>query len=223
MNGEALTKRYEVRDAETGEVVEGPVHVLRPEHDEWARSTMHVYVRLCGVKDCGLSQALVRPTEEMRLWIPKILEERGLPSGGTSYTRDDLIYRPSAPREEVTLADTDRLAAEMGFALAGVVYQETEEGVKRREESRIKGLPLKVRNLRMRLMGQSWPNRNVTPENAEELLAELAEAEAEYARHFDGEEPIMRAFEKWNENPYGPRASYATGEESRMLAEKVAS
>ena len=45
-NGDAITKRYEVRDAETGEVVEGPLYVLRPREDIVARSAMFCYAHL---------------------------------------------------------------------------------------------------------------------------------------------------------------------------------
>ncbi len=126
MNGEALTKRYEVRDAETGEVVEGPVHVLRPDHDAWANTAMYVYVRLCGAKDYALRQALVYPNKAFSRYLPNILKEEGLLSGGVSYTRDDLMYHPAKDRSEVTLAEADEWAAKFGLKLSGVVYQETD-------------------------------------------------------------------------------------------------
>jgi len=47
-NGDALLKRYEVRDPETGEMVED-AFVLRPGKDKIARTAMHIYGRLCGL------------------------------------------------------------------------------------------------------------------------------------------------------------------------------
>jgi hypothetical protein len=47
-NGDALLKRYEVRDPDTGEKVED-AFVLRPGKDKIARTAMHIYARLCGL------------------------------------------------------------------------------------------------------------------------------------------------------------------------------
>lgn len=63
MNGEALTRRYEVRDADTGEIVEGPCYVLRPREDDIARSALFVYGALCGIED-ELARALFRNPKE---------------------------------------------------------------------------------------------------------------------------------------------------------------
>jgi len=48
-NGDALLKRYEVRDPETGETVED-AFVLRPGEDKIAQTAMHIYGRLCGLE-----------------------------------------------------------------------------------------------------------------------------------------------------------------------------
>lgn len=48
MNGDALMKRYEIRDAETGEVVED-AYVLRPKEDWFSWIVMHAYAVLSGL------------------------------------------------------------------------------------------------------------------------------------------------------------------------------
>ena len=50
MNGQALTKRYEVRDAETGETVTG-AYVLVPGEDPYAETAMFAYGSLCGLEE----------------------------------------------------------------------------------------------------------------------------------------------------------------------------
>ena len=62
-NGNALTKRYEVRDAETGEVVED-AYVLRPGEDDFAWVVMHAYGRLCGLED-PLARAIANGPQDM--------------------------------------------------------------------------------------------------------------------------------------------------------------
>jgi hypothetical protein len=74
-NGDALTKRYEVRDAETGELVEGAYVLVPGDGDEFARSCMFGYARLC-----GLSDALVRAighgelSKDLRDELPELME-----------------------------------------------------------------------------------------------------------------------------------------------------
>lgn len=49
MNGDALKKRYEVKDTETGEILDEPLYVLRPLKDRIAQTTMFVYSSLCSL------------------------------------------------------------------------------------------------------------------------------------------------------------------------------
>ena len=55
--GQAISKRYEVRDADTGEVVTG-AHVLVPEQDPYAQTAMFAYAALCGLDHASM-QAVV--------------------------------------------------------------------------------------------------------------------------------------------------------------------
>lgn len=48
LNGQAITKRYEIRDTDTGEEVTG-AYVLRPGEDAYAETVMFAYAALCGV------------------------------------------------------------------------------------------------------------------------------------------------------------------------------
>lgn len=57
-DGDALLRRYEVCDSETGETVED-AFVLRPSEDDVAQTVMHVYGGLCGL-DSGLLRSFVR-------------------------------------------------------------------------------------------------------------------------------------------------------------------
>ena len=50
MNGQAITKRYRVTDAETGEAVAG-AYVLVPDEDSFASTCMFGYASLCGLTD----------------------------------------------------------------------------------------------------------------------------------------------------------------------------
>lgn len=49
MDGEALTKRYEVKDLETGEILDEPLYVLRVTQDNYASTAMFAYAALCGL------------------------------------------------------------------------------------------------------------------------------------------------------------------------------
>lgn len=67
-NGEALTKRYEVTDLETGEVLDEPLYVLRPLSDHFARSCMFAYARLCGLRDHDHEMLVAIPFENPTTW-----------------------------------------------------------------------------------------------------------------------------------------------------------
>lgn len=67
--GEALTKRYEVKDLETGEVLSEPLYVLRPQHDHVAFTAMSAYARLCGVdKSWEDPHTVSRPPKDVSEW-----------------------------------------------------------------------------------------------------------------------------------------------------------
>lgn len=53
MNGKAITKRYEVRDGDTGEPVRG-AYVLIPEEDPYAETAMFAYAALCGLNPTSM-------------------------------------------------------------------------------------------------------------------------------------------------------------------------
>lgn len=51
MNGEAIYKRYEVKDLATGEVLDEPLYVLRPRKDHVAVSAMFAYAAMCNLNN----------------------------------------------------------------------------------------------------------------------------------------------------------------------------
>lgn len=80
MKGEALKKRYEVKDLETGEVLDEPLYVLRPTQDEFASTVMYAYARLCGITEDERKQAIADPppdppTERWRELVDAAVEE----------------------------------------------------------------------------------------------------------------------------------------------------
>lgn len=99
-NGEALTKRYEVTDLETGEVLDEPLYVLRPRADAFAQSCMFAYARLCGLDNHDHRMMVAKPFENPTTWRA-ILDEYLLPlmdpaPGSESFEGEqfkDLAYR----------------------------------------------------------------------------------------------------------------------------------
>lgn len=74
MNGEAIYKRYEVKDLETGEVLDEPFYVLRPRKDSVATSAMFAYAACCklnatpGTVDNTASRMVAQPLKSVEDW-----------------------------------------------------------------------------------------------------------------------------------------------------------
>lgn len=96
-DGEAITKRYEVKDLETGEFINEPLYVLRPQHDNAAFTAMGVYARLCGIthdwitEDFETTPTLSRPPHDSAEWR-EFLDSSQIDTTGVE--RSDLLLDP---------------------------------------------------------------------------------------------------------------------------------
>ena len=90
-NGDALKKRYEVRDAETGEVVED-AYVLRSKEDQFAWTVMYAYARLCGL-DYPVTRLVTDASERpgSEYWSELIESRLNLAPDCESFNGDQIV------------------------------------------------------------------------------------------------------------------------------------
>jgi 5,10-methenyltetrahydromethanopterin hydrogenase len=104
-NGEALHNRYEIRDKETGEVVNEPAYVLRPCSDNLAGVAMFVYGHLSGIKTRALLRGITGRDLSADDW-PGFLANEVVPMmdpapNGECFPGQDYAEEPSQSFERI--------------------------------------------------------------------------------------------------------------------------
>ncbi len=137
-NGEALTKRYEVYDAETGERVEGPLYVLRPNEDELAKTAMFCYCDLAGLDDDELRRSFAMPepnsgvhsddSKEREAWRKLIAERMDVPEGTLSQSGEQFVGMASQGLgADGSMAYATTLMETFGCELAFVAFRRSND------------------------------------------------------------------------------------------------
>lgn len=123
MNGDALTKRYEVRDAETGEVVED-AYVLRPKGDGFAWTVMHAYLHLCGVPDPWVT-AMAHDPDLLSMPDRDEILARGTPAKSSeSQDREGFARNATIGFGDGSMERALVLMRYLGFELVSAVFAE---------------------------------------------------------------------------------------------------
>ncbi len=202
-NGEALTKRYEVYDAETGERVEGNAWVLRPDEDDVAKSCVSGYAALCGMDDAKLRRMVTDGKHRLR---KSLLDHvRGIRDATLAVRPGAMLTAPNLWRDfkdhkdvghgaDGTLEWAEKLWAEIvGYEPVYIMCRKTEESARKDKESDIRSLPYEVSNWRQ------WLEEALEKgdaEHAERLRSGLAKFEGEYRKWYPDERAIELATEE---------------------------
>ena len=135
-NGEAITRQYEVKDAETGEKLEGPFYVLRPLEDRVAETAVFCYAHLLNLED-GLPQAVAQPvpraglfSEDVRaaaLWREALENHAEIPEDAVAQTGEQFASMATIGPGDGSMARALTLMRSMGYELAFVAHRKIGE------------------------------------------------------------------------------------------------